>query len=98
MLSGAGKKEADPPKTQLCGGPWTYHKLPVPRRMNKNDKNKKLARLFMVQNRTAIRFFYFRNHTVRFDAVLTFVNRTVRCGAVFTFSKSYGGVQCGFSP
>ena len=41
-----------------------------------------LSRLFTVQNRTAVRFFFFRNHTVRFGAVLIFENRTVWCGAV----------------
>ena len=55
-----------------------------------------IAGLFTVLNRTAVRFFFFRNHTVRFGAVFYFfVNRTVRCGAVFSFSKSYGAVRCG---
>ena len=38
LLSGAGKIEAEPPSTHPCGGPGAYHKLPVPRRINRMIK------------------------------------------------------------
>ena len=58
-------------------------------------------------NCTAVRFFYFRNNTVWFGAVLIllrivrcgavrfspFQNHTVRYGTIFSFSKSYGAVR-----
>ena len=60
------------------------------------------------QNRTGVRFFYFRNHTVRFRVAYflgisygavrcgAFFFFTVRCGADFVLEESYGAERCGY--